>query len=763
MNKFSKKVAILLTLGLCMAWATTPAKATDISIVPQPVEIQQEKGTFKLTSKSSVGYSTETLKPAADYLAAWISKTTGRKIKTTLRKGDIILSLNKSDKRKPGSYTLSINKEQVTISGNSYNGIISGIESFRQVCPVAAETKTSEWSVPCLIIKDEPRYQWRGFMLDVSRHFYSKQEVEEFLDLMALYKLNKFHWHLTDDQGWRVEIKKYPLLTQKGAWRKFNSHDKECLRRMKADDNPDFRIPAEKLRIENGDTLYGGYYTQQDIKDIVRYAGIRGIDVIPEIDMPGHMLAAITNYKGLSCTDQIGWGKVFSSPICPGKDKAIEFCKDVYKEIFQLFPYKYVHIGGDEVEKDNWKKCPDCQKRMKENDLKTEEQLQAWFTHTMENFFNKNGKDMIGWDEIIEGGLSKTSTVMWWRNWAPKSVPEATAHGNNVILCPNANFYLDAQQDKVSIKNLYNYNTDLQGLSAEQRKHILGVQGNLWTEWIPSRERAQYMVFPRLLAIAELGWTKASHLNWDQFQTRMVKQFDRLNALSVNYRMPDLEGFYNTNVFTDKGTVRISCIDPGIEIHYTTDGSIPTTSSPKYVQPLSVTQTTDFTIRSFGKNGRKGDIVKTRFVKEQYAPATNSANQQKGLKVAWYDYAGEKCMEIESAPFKQEFITNDICIPSGAKGNIGLIFTGYINIPEDGIYTFALLSDDGSILKIDGETVVDNDFGHSPREITGQKALKKGLHVLNARYFDHNGGVLQLRVLDAEGNVLPAASLYYRP
>lgn len=761
MKKSLIKKTLLVFLGIC-AGGLLPVCATETSIIPRPNEVYPKDGTFLLTNVKCVGYSVNTLKPAAEYLAQWLSKATGNHITTALKKGEIILTLDKADRRAWGAYTLSVGKSAVTIAGNTYGGVISGIESFRQLLPAEAEATTGKWTVPCTRISDAPRYQWRGFELDVSRHFYSKKEVEELLDLMALYKLNKFHWHLTDDQGWRIEIRKYPLLTQKGAWRKFNNHDRDCMERAKEQDNPDLRIPAEKMKVENGDTLYGGFYTQQDIRDIVRYAGVRGIDIVPEIDMPGHMLAAINNYKGLACTEQIGWGKTFTSPLCPGKDKVIEFCKDIYKEIFQLFPYRYVHIGGDEVEKDNWKKCPDCQKRMKEHGLKTEAQLQAWFTHTMEDFFNKNGRDMIGWDEIVEGGLSGTSTVMWWRSWAPNSVPEATAHGNDVILCPNANFYFDALPDKFTIQNLYSYNTDLAGLTPAQRKHILGVQGNLWTEWIPTRERAQYMAFPRLLALSELAWSKPSDLDWTDFQKRMVEGFDRLNAMNVNYRMPDLEGFYNSNVFTDKGTVTVSCIDPGLEIRYTTDGSVPTSSSTKYERPFTITQSTDFTFRTFGKNGRKGDIVKTRFVKETYASAIEAKQVSRGLNAAWYDYAGEKCAEIDSAPFKKNFVTDGMVIPSGAKGNIGLVFSGYIMIPADGVYTFSLLSDDGSILEVAGEKVVDNDFGHSPREITGQKALRRGLHPLKARYFDHNGGVLRLKVLDSKGNELPADKLYFR-
>lgn len=755
------KKSLLLLAGL-FSGCLLPAFAEGITIIPRPNEVTLKKGGFRLTKNICVGYSSKTLKPAAEYLADWLAKASGNKVTTAFKTGDILLSLNTADKRNWGAYTLTVGTSSVKIAGNNYNGVISGIESFRQLFPSAAEAGKGEWSVPCVVVSDVPRYQWRGFMLDVARHFYSKQEVKELLDLMALYKLNKFHWHLTDDQGWRVEIKKYPLLTQKGAWRTFNNHDRDCMVREKEQDNPDFRIPAEKMRIENGDTLYGGYYTQEDIKEIVRYAGIRGIDIIPEIDMPGHMLAAITNYKGLSCTDQIGWGKTFTSPLCPGKDRVIEFCQDIYKEIFQLFPYNYVHIGGDEVEKDNWKKCPDCQKRMKEHGLKTEAQLQAWFTHTMEEFFNKNGRDMIGWDEIVEGGLSKTSTVMWWRNWAPLSVPEATAHGNDVILCPNANFYFDALPDKYSVQNLYDYDTGFSKLPLTQRKHIAGVQGNLWTEWIPTRERAQYLAFPRLLALSELGWTKDANKNWNDFQKRMVAHFSRLNALNVNYRLPDLEGFYNTNAFTDKDTVAVTAIDPELDIRYTTDGSVPSLSSAKYEKPFTITESTDFAFRTFGKNVRKGDIVKTRFVKQNYAPAVDVVRFQEGLDVAWYDYAGEKCAEIDSAPFKKNFVTKGVVIPDGAKGNIGLVFDGYIWVPEDSVYTFALLSDDGSVLEVAGETVVDNDFGHSPREITGQKALKRGLHPLKARYFDHNGGILRLRVLDPKGKELPADKLFFR-
>mgnify|MGYP000682987473 FL=1 len=288
-----------------------------------------------------------------------LSSATGYDLKVKEGEGTITLALG-DVQGKEGAYTLTAESDKVNITGNSYGGVIAGIESLRQLFPPQIESKEivkgTDWAIPAVNIQDAPRFEWRGIMLDVSRHFYTIDEVKELLDVMALYKMNKFHWHLTDDQGWRIEIKKYPLLTEKGAWRKFNSHDRECIRQSKTDNNPDMAIPEDKIRIVEGDTLYGGYYTQEDIKDVIAYAKIRGIDIIPEIDMPGHMLAAVSNYEGVSCFNETGWGSVFSSPVCPGKDSALEFCKNVYAELIALFPYKYVHIGGDEVEKNQLEK-----------------------------------------------------------------------------------------------------------------------------------------------------------------------------------------------------------------------------------------------------------------------------------------------------------------------------------------------------------------------------------------------------------------------
>ena len=340
-------------------------------------------------------------------------------------------------------------------------------------------------------------------MVDCSRHFYTVDELKKLIDVMAYYKLNRFHWHLTDDQGWRVEVKRYPLLTVKGAWRHFNNQDSLCMANAAKEDMPNLLLPESKIRTtEDGTQEYGGFYTQDDVRDIVAYAAKRGIDVVPEIDMPGHSLAAIESYDGLSCFEHTGWGRLFTTPMCPGKDKMLEFCRNVWTEMFALFPFEYVHIGGDEVDMKNWKKCADCQKRMADNGLTTEPQLQTWFNHYMEAFFRENGKKMIAWDDVIDGGLSPYTTVMWWRSWLPKGPKKATSHGNDLIDVPVSFFYLSTREDDTKLPGIYNFNP-YETLNENEAKLVKGIHSCLWGERVASVERMWYQLFPRLTAVAE--------------------------------------------------------------------------------------------------------------------------------------------------------------------------------------------------------------------------------------------------------------------
>lgn len=424
------KISIKKALVCCLLFAGATAMAQQPAIIPVPDQMTVGTGAWTIKKSATIGCDNAQLRPAAEYLSQMLSRATGYRFAVKNGKGDIRLTL--ANEGNAGAYRLSVTGKGVTIEGDTYRGVINAIATLRQLLPDDIESQqvvARTWTVPCVTITDAPRFEWRGMELDCSRHFFTVDEVYKLLDVLALYKIDKMHWHLTDDQGWRIEIKRYPLLTERGAWRIYNNQDTVCMKRAAEEDAPDLQVPVARTRRDDkGRTLYGGFYTQQQVRDIVAYAQVRGIEIIPEIDMPGHSLMAIDNYDGLSCFKQTGWGKLFTTPMCPGKDTMLEFCKNVWSEVFDLFPSRYVHIGGDEVDMKNWKTCPDCQKRMKDHHLTTEPQLQAWFNHYMEDFFTAHGKTMIGWDEIIAGGLTANSAVMWWRSWAADSPKQTTSH-----------------------------------------------------------------------------------------------------------------------------------------------------------------------------------------------------------------------------------------------------------------------------------------------------------------------------------------------
>lgn len=764
---FKKLSSSLLIVSACVFSSCTPTVKQEIAILPTPVSLTEQSGSFVLKDGMKIGVSDQSLFLAVGYLQEILRNVISSSVEVTTDKNQVDMYFQLKDTGgKPGSYKLQSTPEYIQVEANDYSGIISAITTIRQLLPAAIEVQGEKqtYSIPVVQIEDVPRFEWRGFMLDASRHFWSKDEVKHVLDLMSLYKLNKFHWHLSDDQGWRIEIEKYPLLTEKGAWRKFNEQDRICMARAKEEDNTDFLIPEDKIRIVEGDTLYGGYYTHDDIKEIVAYATQRGIDVIPEIDMPGHFLAAISQYPELACDGLIGWGETFSSPVCPGKDATLEFCQNVFKEVFELFPYEYVHMGGDEVEKANWKKCLLCQKRIRTEKLGSVEELQAWFVRDMEKFFLANGKRLIGWDEVVADGLSSDAAITWWRSWAKDALPTATAQKQKVIACPNEYFYFDYAQDQNSVKKILAYDPCSDDrLSPEQKKYIWGVQANLWSEWIPTMKRIEYLIVPRMIALSEIAWAEpAAKPSLEEFYRQLVPQFKRMDVMRVNYRVPDLQGFYKVNAFIDETTVDLTCPLPGTEIRYTTDGSMPTKESTLYNGALDVTETTDFAFRTFRPDGSPSDVAHTKYVKAPYAEAvTAPAALQPGLKAVWHDFRGNLCADIDAAPVKGEYVVESVSIPEEVKGNIGLVMTGYLEVPADGIYTFALLSDDGSTLTLDGELLGDSDGAHSSVEIIVQKALKAGLHPIEVRYFDCNGGVLQMELVNEKGEkeMLPGAWL----
>jgi hexosaminidase len=508
---------------------TFSQSSTAVNIIPRPVSLKAKQGIFRLDKNTAIVVKDEGDKDAADFFNDYLQKFYG----FTLNIGEsasgnhISLSTKKFIKAPENDehYTLDGTSKSIVIQGDSYDGTFRGVQSLIQLLPVK---KSTSLQVPLVSINDQPRLKYRGLMLDVARHFFDVEFVKQYIDFIALHKMNTFHWHLTDDQGWRVEIKKYPKLTEVGAYR-------------------DGTIIGHYPGTGNDNIRYGGFYTQDQIRDVVAYATKRHITVIPEIEMPGHAKAALASYPYLGCTGGPykvlqTWG-VEPDVFCAGNDSVFTFLQDVLDEVIPLFPSQYVHVGGDECPKDRWKTCPKCQKRIKENGLKDEHELQSYFVHRMEKYINSKGKKIIGWDEILEGGLAPNATVMSWRG--EEGGIEAAKQDHDVIMTPGSHVYLDHAQSKkedsltiggyISVQKVYSYEPVPPVLNDKQKKRILGAQGNLWTEYITNPRKVEYMIFPRVSALSEVLWTPAAAKNWNDFEKRLKVQFKRYDLWGVNY------------------------------------------------------------------------------------------------------------------------------------------------------------------------------------------------------------------------------------
>ena len=700
-------------------------------------------------------------------------------------------------------YKLIIRPGHVLLSARTAAGVFRGVETIRQLLPVEGSGAgvggieagaggggvgagaSAGLVLPAVTIQDAPAYAWRGMHLDVSRHFFSIGYLRKFIDLMALYKFNKFHLHLTDDQGWRIEIKKYPLLTERGAWRTFNNQDSACMRQAK--ENPDMAIDPSHIIERDGKQLYGGFYTQEEMKALVAYAADRHIDIIPEIDMPGHMMAAINQYNFLSCDGTSVFGKLFSTPICPCLPTTYSFAEDVYSEIMDIFPSTYLHIGGDEVDRTLWAKSEECKRLMEKEGLKNTAELQSYFIRKMEQFFNSKGRRLIGWDEILEGGISKTAMVMYWRTWVPKAPVEAAQNGNPVIMTPGNPLYFDGRQDRNSLPAVYNFNPVPRGLTGEQAKNILGAQANIWTEYIPTENRADYMYMPRMTALAEVLWT--ARKDYDSYQRRLRLGYRRLDAMKVHYRLPDLEGFLSSNVFTDKDTLAISKPLEDLTIRYTTDGSVPVAGSgvtggsgvsggsgvtdgsgvsggsavtdgsavtgalgvtgvsgvsggsAVLSGPLVISKSEQLKIAAFRPDGTRGDVYDLKFEKQSLAEPERVASVGDGLVCSRYKESFKSVAGMAGRQPDTVMTVGAVAVPKALEApSFGLQYRGYVDVPKDGVYSLFLTCDDGGVLNIAGREVVNNDGNHPPLEKSGQVALKKGLHKLALDFIEGGGG-----------------------
>lgn len=581
--------AVLILLAACSRTEQAPQV---ISVIPEPAFVQQTEGVFHLDSKTPVyvDFSDSAMLRSVAFLNERLQKAAGFTLDVIqddpldhgTEKGIFILNAG----WKKEAYNLQISPSRLLIEYADGAGLFYAIQTIFQLLPDAifadSRQKGVRWDVPCCSIEDAPRFSYRGMHLDCCLHFFSIDFLKKYIDIMALHKVNRFHWHLTEDQGWRLEIKKYPLLTEKGQWRK------------------ETVIGSLNSGFYDG-TPYGGYYSQDEVRELVKYAAERYVTIIPEIELPGHALAAIACYPELSCgledhyETATKWG-IFKQVYCP-KEETFKFLEDVFDEVFELFPSELIHIGGDECPKTSWKQCPHCQALIKKLGLKDEFELQSWFIQRMEKYINSKGRQIIGWDEILEGGLAPNAKVMSWLG-EEGGIKSAQQH-HEVVMAPYPKYYLDywqadpeseplAMGGPTTLRTMYEYNPVPEVLTPEEQKYIIGVEGCVWTEYMPTPARVEYMAWPRMCAIAEAGWSSRSK-DWDGFTRRLETHLGRLDRLDVGYCKAFYDPFIELHKDTTYSKIATISVDaPDAEIHFTLDGSTPTGESPVYTGPFAI-------------------------------------------------------------------------------------------------------------------------------------------------------------------------------
>ena len=754
------------TAALCLfASCESPTKQMPynqgINVIPKPLSLVQNEGSFKVTKSTKFYASTPEAKTIATFFASKIESSTGYDLAISeeeVSSNAIALLIDNSLEVNDEGYTLDATDKLVSIKAKTAKGLFYGMQTLMQLLPAEIESTTVvngiAWTLPCVTIKDEPRFAYRGIMLDPCRHFIPVENIKKQLDVLALFKINQFHWHLTEDQGWRIEIKKYPKLTEIGS-----------------------------KRVDGEGTEYGGFYTQEQIKEVVAYASERFINVIPEIELPGHALAAISAYPELSCkgdslSPRIIWG-VEEDVYCAGKEETFKFLEDVISEVVTLFPGEYFHIGGDECPKVRWEKCPLCQKRMRENKLKNEHELQSYFVQRIEKVLASHGKKMIGWDEILEGGLAPSATVMSWRG--EDGGIAAASMDHDVIMTPGSNgMYLDHYQGDSKIEPVaiggytllektYSYNPvpdTLVGLG--KSNFVKGVQGNIWSEYMYTTDLMEYRIYPRILAVAEIGWTPLEGKDYKDFERRIDNALVRLDCHGINYHIPQPEqpgGSINFVAFTDKATLEFKTTRP-VKVVYTTDGSEPTATSAVYSTPLEFNESATLKIRSVLPSGKMSPVRTITVEKQTLAPAKEVAATKPGLKMkVTYGYFLESSKLEGVTDWKESTIKDLFEIRSVEKTDESMrnvkqyaaVASGYVNIPEDGVYIF---SSDNEEVWIDGKLLINN--GGEVKRFSrhdSSVALAKGLHEIKVVFLGHiiggwpsnwNDGSVKIRKAGAE-------------
>lgn len=733
-------VAATVFLAVIGLFQTTFGQS--VNIIPYPNSIKKLPGEFVIDRSTRLVYdhANKEIAVAVAPLVLKLQKAAGISLKSTGKKprnNFIAIKLTDSISQ-PEGYQLSVNPNNIQIEAGTPAGIFYAVQSLLQLLPVEIESpnpvKNGQWKVAAVEINDAPKFSYRGLMLDVARHFMPYSFLEKMVDLMAMQKMNTLHLHLTDSQGWRFESKKYPKLTQIGAYRKGTPL------------NTTYDYASRP-----NDTLYGGYYTQDELRKLVAYAQSKFITIIPEVEMPAHSKAALASYPQLACLDSADHAFSYPSQIqdeyCT-KDSTFIFLTDILTEVMDVFPSKYIHIAGDEATKANWRKCPICLKRMKDENLSSVEELQSYFIKRIEKFVNEKGRNIIGWDEILEGGLAPNATVMSWRG--EQGGIDAAKLGHKVIMTPGDYCYFDHYQSVnpteppafgglTTLATVYSYHPIPAGLTVEQAKLITGTQGNLWTEYVPTTTQAEYMFFPRSTALAEVAWSENKQ-SYDQFIGRLLSYLKRLDEHQVNYSRHLFDIKINTLADSVSGQLKagVAGIPDGYDVYYTTDGSLPTVNSVKYTVPININGNVNLNVGTI-YNGLLVDDVQKSFTLNK---ATGHPSSLKTPPSRYYNKGGNHAWNNGILGSDNRYNDGEWLgwsgqdfegtIDLGTTQDINTITARFFNKPSDWIYmpqwVSVAVSDNG----IDFTEVAKNTNFQTNKE--GLQVLKTGLTAIKGRY-----------------------------
>ncbi len=688
-------------------------------VIPNPTSVEMHAGTFPITLAAM---SIVAPKGAAAFVPDLESFLSKRRVSLeSVRRHKIRFELSASVANLgPEGYDLVVSPDEVVVKAPKAAGLFYGAQTLKQMTLGARGG-----SIPCVHISDKPRFEWRGMLLDVSRHFFNVQEVKKTLDYLSELKMNVFHWHLIDDGGWRVEIKKYPKLTQQGSYR--------LQRPGEIWNYSNIEFVPENSKVSK----YGGYYTQDQIREVVRYAADRNITIVPEIEMPGHCLPAMVAQPEVSCSIPKTADRPYRAlAYCAGKEATFKFIEDVLDEVMQLFPSKVIHIGGDEVDKYYWSKCPDCQARKKSEHLKDEHELQSYFIRRVEKFLNSRGRDLMGWDEILEGGLAPNAQVMSWRGEAGGIA--AAKSGHRVAMSPTSHCYFDFSYESISTAKVYGYEPVPAELPKDKHSLVRGAQANVWTEWMPNYAKVEQMIFPRIVAMAETLWTPPNRKDYADFTGRLNQYVGRLAELGANMNIDAPEADANLIIFEKDAKIEFRQTKmPGVELRIAKNGT-PSMSSPIYQGPITTTEPTEYSAQNFINGKAVGAISKVaarRYrspVKVIHGITYDVYERSSGLFQNVPNFAS--IQSVKSGTVETISLTG-----LSTKLSYALRFRMQIKIKRAGVYTFSTSSDDGSNLWIGESLVVMNDYSQGMTERSGRAVLTPGSYDVTVGYFQEGG------------------------